>query len=69
MEERISAIYNDCWKNYKAYLRDHDIDAYSKRSVELTIKYGRRSDVVDLLLWFAQRVQALHDVWRKEHGK
>ena len=68
MEERISAIYNDCWKNYKAYLREHDMNAYNERSEGLVIKYDRRSDIVDLLLWFAPRVQALHEKWREDYG-
>ena len=31
MEERVTKIYNACWKNYKEYLADHDMDAYNKR--------------------------------------
>ena len=60
MEERISAIYNDCWKNYKAYLGGHDMEAYNKRSEDLIIKYDKQRDIVDLLLWFAPIVQTIH---------
>ena len=28
MEERISGIYNDCWKAYKQYLTDHDMGKF-----------------------------------------
>ena len=61
IEKRVSGIYNDCWKNYKTYLGDHDMDAYNKRSEELIIKYGKQRDVVDLILWFAPIVQTIHD--------
>lgn len=40
MEERVTKIYNACWKNYKEYLADHDMDAYNKRSLELCRQYG-----------------------------
>lgn len=63
MEERIKYIYNDCWANYKAYLSDHDMAAYNQRSKELQEKYGCMADITDLLLWFAPRVNALHQVW------
>ncbi len=26
MEERVTKIYNACWKNYKEYLADHDME-------------------------------------------
>lgn len=61
MEERIQAIYNDCWKNYKAYLSDHDMRAYNQRSLDLTKKYGCADDIKSLLFWFGGKVQALHD--------
>ncbi len=63
IQERIMNIYNDCWKNYKTYLGDHDMGAYNERSEELVLKYERRADIVDLLLWFAPRIQGLHDHW------
>lgn len=68
MEERIKNIYNDCWKSYKEYLRDHDMYAYNNRSIMLTEKYGNGSDLVDLLLWFAPRVNMLHEEWRKQNA-
>lgn len=69
MEERIKNIYNDCWKNYKTYLSDHDMAAYNVRSQELTEKYECREDIIDLLLWFAPKVQTLHDMWRRSNGE
>ena len=65
IEKRVSGIYNDCWKNYKTYLSDHDMEAYNRRSEELVIKYNRHRDVVDLLLWFAPIVQKIHDKYLK----
>lgn len=61
MEERIKAIYNDCAKNFNKYLSDHDLAGYNHRSQELVIKYGRQSDIIDLLMWFAPRVNKLHE--------
>lgn len=61
MEERIQSIYNDCWKNYKEYLSDHDMKAYNQRSLKLTKKYGCADDIKSLLFWFCGKVQALHD--------
>ena len=67
MEERIKNIYNDCWKSYKEYLSNHDMTGYNKRSIELMEKYNG-SDIADLLLWFAPRVNMLHEEWRKKNG-
>ena len=33
--QRISDIYNDCWKSYKQYLEDNNMAAYNKRSKKL----------------------------------
>ena len=45
MEERVTKIYNACWKNYKEYLTDHDMAAYNKRSEELFRQYGEQYDI------------------------
>lgn len=66
MEERICAIYNDCWKNYKLYLQDHDMGGYNRRSEELLKKYTCQADIKGLLFWFAGRVQGLHDAYVKK---
>ncbi len=60
LEERIKAIYNDCWANYKQYLADHNMDAYNKRSGELAKKYEYQSDIANLLQWFSPKVNMLH---------
>lgn len=70
IKERIQAIYNDCWKNYKCYLSDHDMESYNQRSLELTKKYGCADDIKGLLFWFGSKVQALHDGYvRMNQGK
>lgn len=68
MEKRIKNIYNDCARNFNKYLLDHDMTAYNMRSIDLMEKYGRQSDIADLLLWFAPRVNALHEEWRKQNA-
>lgn len=68
MEERVTKIYNACWKNYKEYLTDHDMAAYNKRSEELFRQYGRQCDIQNLLFWFAPIVNELHAEYLKEMG-
>lgn len=68
MEERVKSIkniYNDCAKNFNQYLIDHDMAAYNKRSEGLVEKYKGHDDVVDLLFYFAPRVNELHRKWRE----
>lgn len=70
IKERIQSIYNDCWKNYKCYLLDHDMESYNQRSLELTKKYGCADDIKGLLFWFGSKVQVLHDGYmRMNYGK
>lgn len=61
MEERIRAIYNDCWMSYKKYIKDHNMREYNERSDKLMEKYGRENDISGLLFWFAGPVQSMHD--------
>lgn len=61
LEERIKSIYNDCWKNYKDYLSDHDLLEYNKRSEQLVKKYKGDCLVRNLLLWFAPVIQEIHN--------
>lgn len=60
MEERIKLIYNDCWKIYRTYLLDHNIEEYSRNAKALEVKYGRKEDIRGLLDWFCVQVDALH---------
>lgn len=70
IKERIKAIYNDCWKNYKDYTVNYDMQQYNMRSEELVRKYDCKDDIKGLLFWFADKVQTLHDEYaREEHGK
>lgn len=66
MEERIKAIYNDCWTLYKQYLIDHDMAKYNIRMINLRDKYGAESDILDLLFWWVCRIQGLHDQYKKK---
>lgn len=68
MEERIKNIYNDCARNFNKYLADHNMAAYNDRSQKLVEKYNKQSDIIDLLLWFAPRVNTLHEEWRNSNG-
>ena len=68
MEERVTKIYNACWKNYKEYLADHDMAAYNKRSEELFRQYGEQYDIQNLLFWCAPIVNKLHAEYLKEMG-
>lgn len=66
MEERVTKIYNACWKNYKEYLADHDMAAYNRRSEELFKEYDKKADIQNLLFWFAPIVNKLHAEYLKE---
>lgn len=64
-EERIKAIYNDCWAIYKQYLADHDMGKYNLHKDELYEKYNGEPDIEGLLFWWAARVQGLHDEYMR----
>lgn len=67
--KQIKSMYNACAKNFSQYLEDHDMAAYNERSAGIKTQFGGSEDVVNLLFWFAPKVQAVHDRWRNEHGK
>ncbi|MCB6414535.1 hypothetical protein LI221_05550 [Faecalimonas umbilicata] len=68
IKSRISGIYNDCWKIYKEFLQDYDMDKYNRRAQELTKKYGCRNDIKDMVLWWAPSINRLHDIHVKGMG-
>lgn len=65
IENRISGIYNDCWKIYKDYLRGYDMDRYNQQAQELIKKYGCESDIKDMIIWFSPKINKLHDIYVK----
>ena len=67
MEERIKAIYNDCWRIYKKYLSNHDMTLWNQNMEIMMKKYNNKPDICGLLVWFGGRVQTLHDEWRMAH--
>lgn len=67
MEERIKAIYNDCWGIYKKYLSNHDMSLWNQNMEIMMKKYNNQPDICGLLIWFSGRVQTLHDEWRMAH--
>lgn len=67
--KRVKDMYNACAKNFSQYLTDHNMDEYNNRSMKIESEYGNRADIVDLLLWFAPRVQTIHDLWENEKGE
>ena len=70
MEDRIKAIYNDCWNSYREYTKDHNMRDYNARSAELMKKYNGENDISGLLFWFAGPVQGMHDQYmRVEEGR
>lgn len=60
LDEKVTAIYNDCWKTYREYTKGHDMALYNKRNGELIDKYGRDQFLINLLYSFAPVVNALH---------
>lgn len=69
MEERIKAMYNDCWAIYKQYLSNHDMTLYNKNVEKLMNKYGCQSDISSLLFWWAGRVQGIHDEYMRKSNE
>lgn len=68
MEERIKAMYNECWAIYKQYLEDRDVAQYTQRGHELVKKYGGQSDIMNLVIWWSGRITGLHEEYmRCEH--
>lgn len=67
MEERIKAIYNDCWGIYKKYLSNHNMALWNQNMEAMMKKYDNQPDICGLLIWFSSRVQTLHDEWRMAH--
>lgn len=63
--ERIKSMYNDCWKIYKDYLQDYDMDRYNRLKDALADKYGHKTDITDLILWFAPRINRIHKMHQK----
>lgn len=61
LQNKVQLLYNDCWKNYKDYLSDHDLLEYNKRSEQLVKKYKGDCLVRNLLLWFAPVIQEIHN--------
>lgn len=64
--KRIKSMYNDCAKSFGIYEKDHDLSAFSKRSEELVRKYGCQPDIVNLMMWWYQMAQSVHDLYVKE---
>lgn len=65
MEERIKAMYNDCWAIYKQYLEDRDVEQFTQRGHELVKKYGGQSDIANLTIWWASRINGLHEEYMR----
>ena len=65
MEKRIMDMYNDAWKIYKEYLKTHDIAKYTDDAAALCKKYGYESDICSLMIWWAARVNELHQKYMK----
>ena len=60
MDDKVKAIYNDCWKIYREYTTTHDMTLYNQRNGELVQKYRRDNFLVGILYSFAPVVNALH---------
>ena len=65
MEKRIMDMYNDAWKIYKEYLKTHDIAKYTDAAAALYNKYGYEADIGGLLVWWAARVNAIHNEYMR----
>lgn len=64
--KRIKSMYSDCAKSFNMYEKNHRLDEFSKRSEEIVRKYGCQSDIVNLMMWWYQMAQSVHDLCGKE---
>ncbi|MGE9941097.1 hypothetical protein ACQRBH_05940 [Bariatricus sp. SGI.161] len=64
--KRIKSMYNDCAKSFGIYEKDHKLDAFSRRSEQIVRKYGCLPDIIDLMFWWYQMAQSVHDLYEKE---
>ena len=60
-DEKIKAIYNDCWFIYKEFEEKKDIDLYIKRAAGLREKYDDDRFLVEVLSVFAPAVSLLYE--------
>ena len=58
-------MYNDAWKIYKEYLKTHNIAKYTDDAAALCKKYGHGTDICNLMIWWAARVNAIHENYMK----
>lgn len=65
MEKRIMDMYNDAWKIYKEYLKKHDIAKYTDDAAALCKKYEYVSDICNLMVWWAARINAVHNEYMR----
>lgn len=65
MEKRIMDMYNDAWKIYKEYLKNHNIATFTDDAAALCKKYGNETDICSLMIWWAARVNTLHQEYMK----
>lgn len=64
-EKRIKEMYNDAALVFKNYLATRNIAKFTDDLVALQKKYDNESDVCNLALWWAARVQGLHDLYKE----
>ena len=60
MEERIKNIYNEAWRAYKEYLATRDISKFTDDAADICKRYGHKTDVCGLMIWWSARVNELH---------
>lgn len=67
-DNKIKAIYNDCWKSFRQYTGDHDMAAYNGRSIGL-MEQHKSSFCQNILLSFAPVVNTMHEEYMKRGEK
>lgn len=65
LDERVKTLYNACWKSFRQYTNDHDIEAYSERCQQLLAQNKDSiliSSVCEGINWeLAKVVNAMHE--------
>lgn len=73
LDERVKTLYNACWKSFRQYTNDYDIEAYAERCQQLLVQNKDSilmSSVCEGINWeLAKVVNAMHKKHQERIGR
>nr|DAZ17003.1 MAG TPA: hypothetical protein [Caudoviricetes sp.] len=73
LDERVKTLYNACWKSFRQYTNDYDIEAYAERCQQLLVQNKDSilmSSVCEGINWeLAKVVNAMHEKHQERIGR